>query len=229
MDMKEARAYKASARSMEAPIATTSTTPATMAVPSNPPTVPMREEYLKDPTPKMTPDPRSRDTKQFCLYHQDHGHLTSDYGILKRDIEDLIERGYLRNLTSWRDRNDTSLTRNDRRSRSRSLRPRPQIDERPLETTHKGVINVISGGPTITGSSNNERKRYARRTLQVDHNSKKTKTEELISFSDDDLQGVETPHDDPLVITVVINGYQVKRFMVNTISLMDVLYTSAFN
>nr|ABD63115.1 hypothetical protein 18.t00011 [Asparagus officinalis] len=42
-------------------------------------------------------------------------------------------------------------------------------------------------------------------------------------------QGVETPHDDPLVITVVINGYLVKRIMIDTGSLMDVLYTSAFN
>ncbi|XP_020249681.1 uncharacterized protein LOC109827133 [Asparagus officinalis] len=53
--------------------------------------------------------------------------------------------------------------------------------------------------------------------------------EELISFTDDDLQGVEMPHDDPLVITTVINGYQVKRIMVDTGSSVGVLYTSAFN
>ncbi|XP_020266692.1 uncharacterized protein LOC109842200 [Asparagus officinalis] len=258
MDMEDAQAYKASARDTGVPVATTSATLATMAIPSNPQIVPaivlspkltgsplrlgwhknpprvnshpnhsdrrnqqrnltpkesltildtsltnaltmvQREGYLKDPAPKMSSDPRSRDSKQYYHYHRDHRHITNDCRILKRDIEDLSERGHLRNLTFRRDRRDTIPNRNNRRSRS-------------------------------WGSSNNERKRYARRTLQVDHDPKKARTEELISFTDDDLQGVETAHDDPLVITIVINGYQVKRIMVDTGSSMDVLYTSTFN
>ncbi|XP_020262776.1 uncharacterized protein LOC109838768 [Asparagus officinalis] len=191
--------------------------------------VAQKEGYLKDPTPKMVSDPRRRDTRQFCRYHQDHGYLTNDCRILKRDIEDLITRGYLKNLVPLGGRKNTALTQKDRRSRSRSPQPRPLVSEQPVDTTYKGVINVISGGPTIGGSSNNERKKYARRMLQVDHDPKKTMIGELVSFSDEDLRGVETPHDDPLVITATINGYQVKRIMVNTGSSVDVLYTSAFD
>ncbi|XP_020266231.1 uncharacterized protein LOC109841696 [Asparagus officinalis] len=162
-----------------------------------------KEGYLKDHVPKMVSGPRSRDTRQFCRYHQDHGYLTNNCQILKRDLEDLIARGYLKDLVLPAECRNPAPTQKDRRSHSRSPRPRPLMNDQPAETAYKGVINV-------------------------DHDPKKTRIEELVSFSEEVLQSIETPHDDPLVITTTINGYQVKRIMVDTGSSMDVLYTNAF-
>ena len=40
-------------------------------------------------------------------------------------------------------------------------------------------------------------------------------TREPISFDDDDLEGTMQPHDDTLVVTTQINGFVVKRVMID--------------
>lgn len=56
---------------------------------------------------------------------------------------------------------------------------------------------------------------------------KKARTGEL-SFSDDDLQGIQCPHDDALVVSLNINGYDVSRILVDSGSSVNVLYFDVF-
>ena len=59
--------------------------------------------------------------------------------------------------------------------------------------------------------------------------SKKMKfAREPISFDDDDLEGTIQPHDDALVVTAWINGFLVKRVMVDQGSGADVMYPDLF-
>ena len=51
---------------------------------------------------------------------------------------------------------------------------------------------------------------------------------EPISFDDDDLEGMIQPHDDALVVTARINGFLVKRVMVDQGSGADVMYLDLF-
>ena len=57
------------------------------------------ERFLRWPT-QMKSDPTTRDNSKYCEFHRDYGHRTDDCIQLKRDIEYLIQRGYLRRFIS---------------------------------------------------------------------------------------------------------------------------------
>ena len=48
------------------------------------------------------------------------------------------------------------------------------------------------------------------------------------AFSCDDLKGIKTPHDNPVVISLVITKHDVKRILVDNGSSMDILFYDAF-
>ena len=53
------------------------------------------EQFLRWPT-QMQSDPTTRDNTRYCEFHRDYGHRTDDCIQLKKEIEFLIKRGYLR-------------------------------------------------------------------------------------------------------------------------------------
>ena len=53
------------------------------------------EKFLRWRT-KMKSDPATRDNTRYCEFHRDYGHRTDDCIQLKKEIEYLIRRGYLR-------------------------------------------------------------------------------------------------------------------------------------
>ena len=50
----------------------------------------------------------------------------------------------------------------------------------------------------------------------------------IISFSDEDKIGTIQPHDDALVITLRIGGYDVKRVMVDQGSVAEIMYSDLY-
>ena len=47
-------------------------------------------------------------------------------------------------------------------------------------------------------------------------------------FSEEDAKGVKQPHDDPLVIMILIEGFNTRRVLVDNGSSADIIYLSAF-
>ena len=47
-------------------------------------------------------------------------------------------------------------------------------------------------------------------------------------FSEENARGVKQPHDDPLVIMLVIEGFNTRRILVDSGSLANIIYLSAF-
>ncbi|GAA0184390.1 hypothetical protein LIER_31678 [Lithospermum erythrorhizon] len=77
-----------------------------------------------------------------------------------------------------------------------------------------GRIDTISGGCAGGGDSRNSRKNYARR--EVYSSSSAPICIETISFSYAELQVLELPHDDLVVIGPVIANYTVEMMLANT-------------
>ena len=48
----------------------------------------------------MTTDPRKRDNTRWFAFHREHGHATEDCCVLKREVEELLRRGYLRTIVA---------------------------------------------------------------------------------------------------------------------------------
>ncbi|GAV76945.1 LOW QUALITY PROTEIN: hypothetical protein CFOL_v3_20418, partial [Cephalotus follicularis] len=62
--------------------------------------------------------------------------------------------------------------------------------------------------------------------------SKRLKTggeEEVISFSEADYKGVHLPQDDPVVVTLQVKLFTMKRILIDSGSLTDILYKHAFD
>ena len=47
-------------------------------------------------------------------------------------------------------------------------------------------------------------------------------------FSEEDARGVKQPHDNPLVIMLMIEGFNTRRILVDNGSLANIIYLSAF-
>ncbi|GAV81846.1 LOW QUALITY PROTEIN: hypothetical protein CFOL_v3_25299, partial [Cephalotus follicularis] len=53
--------------------------------------------------------------------------------------------------------------------------------------------------------------------------------EEVISFSEADYEGVRLPHDDPVVVTLLVELFTMKRILIDNGSSADILYKHAFD
>ncbi|GAV86479.1 hypothetical protein CFOL_v3_29909, partial [Cephalotus follicularis] len=52
---------------------------------------------------------------------------------------------------------------------------------------------------------------------------------EVISFSEKDYEGVRLPHDDPVVVTLLVELFTMKRILVDSGNLANILYKHAFD
>nr|XP_023921419.1 uncharacterized protein LOC112032886 [Quercus suber] len=162
---------------------------------------------------KMKGDPNKRNMNKYCCFHRDHRHDTDEYFDLKQQIENLIKQGKLRNFLT-RDHKDEKL--------------KTKLEEplRPL-----GKIRVIIQGTTI-GQSSKSRKTFLKvmQNVQLSGQSPRTRTtdEQAITFTDEDAERVHHPHDDAIVITLLIADYTTRRVLVDNGSSANILFYPAF-
>ncbi|XP_023879290.2 uncharacterized protein LOC111991723 [Quercus suber] len=174
------------------------------------------EPFFKWPN-KMEGDPMNRNQSLHCQYHKDRGHTTEDCRTLWIHLEQLVREGRLKQflnqpngqggqagLGSWRDI---------------SLRA-------PL-----GTINVILVALRRT-SAHPFRVMFVVRPPAEDSNyeSKRAKMEirPVLSFLDEDKVRTIQPHDDALVVTLRIRGYDVKRVLVDQGSGVEIMYPDLY-
>nr|XP_023902566.1 uncharacterized protein LOC112014409 [Quercus suber] len=142
---------------------------------------------------------------------------------LKEQIEELIQKGKLQRYVKRAEA--TRYSKKDQHGgfqRSENQPPRPK--------TARGEIKTITEGPSTRGSFRSLKKSYQRQINSV-HNmppSKQLRTNQGIYFSEEDARGVKQPHDDPLVIMIMIEGFNTRRVLVDNGSSTDIIYLSAF-
>ena len=149
-------------------------------------------------------NPKKRNHNLYCQYHQDHWHATEDCRSLWDHLDQLVREGKLKQLLHHSSGQGSQAGSESRRDIP--LRP-------PL-----GTINVIFVAPGRTGS-------FPSRVMSVSRLSSGDINQDLkrarvgmplvMGFSDEDKIGTIQPHDDALVITLRIRGYDVKRVMVD--------------
>ena len=169
----------------------------------------------------MRSDPTKRDNTKYCEFHRDHGHRTDDCIQLRKEIEYLIRRRYLRRFVAFEGQDQ------------------PQQPPPPRKTTTQhqqplGEIHVISGGFAGGGESSSARKAHLHRirsgeVMEVQAVSKLPRLDTAITFSDSDLEGCQHPHDDPLVIRAVVVNKTIHRVLVDNGNSADIIFASAFN
>ena len=153
----------------------------------------------------------------YCEYHQDHGHTTKDCRNLWDHLEQLVRERKLKHLLhhcSGRG-GQTNLAFQG------NAAPRPPL----------GTINVIFAAPGRTRS-------YPSKIMSVSCCSSedsglmlkrvKMNIPLVLSFSDANKLGTIQPHDDALVVTLRIGGYDVKRVMIDQGSAAEIMYLGLY-
>lgn len=172
----------------------------------------------------MTSNKERTNPNLYDAFHRDVDHETEDCRDLKRDIENLIKQGHLRQFIcegrredcqhdrrhecqkGWRDRpTPTEPYRNrkeDQYPRDRSLDQDPGLDL-------AGVINTIYRSPT-RGDGQNSKKRTYRQSSSSSAKSIPNLSQ-VISYGPDNLVPTVSNNYEALIIGVVTNNYLVKK------------------
>ena len=94
-----------------------------------------------------------------------------------------------------------------------------------------GEIRVIIGG-TTAGQTSKSKKTYLKVVQNVQLSGRSLKMrgidEQTISFTDEEAERIHLPHDDAIVITLLIADYTTRRVLVDNGSSADILYYPAF-
>ncbi|VFQ69153.1 unnamed protein product [Cuscuta campestris] len=156
------------------------------------------------------------DPEKYCNFHRRPGHATEECHFLKKmegemkDKEPNANQEPNQGGNVWR----------------RDAQPQQQVQENPEEFPQ---VRVIFGGPE-TGVTGKERKEWARKlyvgSIDIGQAAKKGRREPIV-FSDEDLPFILSPHRTPLVISMAIHKFFVKRILVDTGSSVNVLYWEA--
>ncbi|XP_059629700.1 uncharacterized protein LOC132272601 [Cornus florida] len=183
------------------------------------------EPYLKWP-PKLKSDPATRPRDKYCWFHKDHGHATEDCFDLKDQIETLIRMGHMRKFIVGNNRTDINPPKAGQNNRLPNQQP-------------IGEIRVIAGGCVGGGKSSSACKAYARRMrssfeeckvgVQIQHQKMPRLGDPIITFLDEDIKDVQQPHDDPLVVTMMIANYSIWQILVDNGSSTDIIFLDAFS
>ncbi|XP_073132643.1 uncharacterized protein [Henckelia pumila] len=92
----------------------------------------------------------------------------------------------------------------------------------------RGIINMISGGPT-DGDSNRARKTSSQKLINMEIDSQTVNTGPTLYFGPEDLKGVANNHNDALVIRAMVANYDVARIFVDSCSSVNVLFQEVIN
>ena len=97
-----------------------------------------------------------------------------------------------------------------------------------------GDINTIARGFVGCSESNSAQRSHARSLFsrEVFSMTRMTKLQKRetqpIVFTNEDFQGFVFPHDDALMVTLLISNYNVHKVLIDTGSLVDILFMGAF-
>ncbi|VFQ93083.1 unnamed protein product [Cuscuta campestris] len=179
----------------------------------------------------------------YCRFHRAAGHDTDACKVLKREIENLIQAGYLRQFVkkknTWRkDDGKKNVDNRGKKPAGTQQKKRKEIglpsdEEEETNPRQKRVEEslMIYGG-NIRGDSAEQRKKWVHSAYVGDvwsapGPSKVTKTEPLL-FGPNDLPEIPSPHRDALVVKCEINEVIIHRCYVDNGSSVNIMYVKTF-
>ncbi|KAI3667940.1 hypothetical protein L6452_43011 [Arctium lappa] len=158
---------------------------------------------------KSDKDSDKKDKNKWCDFHDDFGHITEDCIALKKELSWLNSKGYLQEL-------------------------KEKKDARPTSPEHAKVINCITGGSDICGTTYSAAKRHASRgpddrPIPKDIRLKEDAELEAmpLTFDQADLDDVHQKHHDGLIIQLSIGNCLTKRILVDGGSSANIIFFDA--
>ncbi|XP_010245726.1 PREDICTED: uncharacterized protein LOC104589191 [Nelumbo nucifera] len=177
----------------------------------------------------MRGDLTNRNPNKYCHFHYDIGHDTKSCRNLKDEIKELIHCGYLKQFIKRDDRSRIADQPREVSEFSNQDQDHPPQDPLPPERPIHGVINMITRGLIVVGCTSTAERNSIRELEHEDENpSKRHCMEEAIYFTKDDTRGIQYPHNDTLIVKMVINEFEVKQILVDSRSSADIIFMGSF-
>ncbi|XP_059310964.1 uncharacterized protein LOC132062407 [Lycium ferocissimum] len=156
---------------------------------------------------KVTLDPSRRNPNLFCDFHGTRGHRTADCRHLRDKVDQLLKNGHLKEFLDNRSRDGYGKSKGS--SRHSDLG----------KPSH--VINMIMEGTEIAGTPlMTKRTKFS---ITWEKKSQNIVPDEVILFTSEDADDVIIPHNDALVISVIILDCQVKRILIDPGSSVNII------
>ena len=165
----------------------------------------------------MAGDPAKRNQNLYCHYHQDHGHTTENYRNLWNHLDQLVREGKLRHL----------LHPSSGHPGQAMQEPQKDVSLRLLT----GTIHVILATPGRTGLFPSRVLSVAQLSAEdreIECKRSKKGSSLILGFLDEDKRGTIQPHNDALVVTLRIGGFDVRRVLVDPGSAVEVMYPDLY-
>jgi hypothetical protein len=171
--------------------------------------------YFVWPT-KMGGDPIFKESKPFCTYHREKAHLTENCRNYKAFLEELVLDGHLRQFID-----------STKHQQQREHVPKPKAPVGTIDVIHSYSWADNLRAETRTAAHLREVFQVSKGITPVLKRLKKETMEEII-FTDRDLEGVQLPHSNALVVTMQIGNFEVKRILIDPVSSAEIMYDSLF-
>lgn len=173
-------------------------------------------------------------SSRYYKYHETGSHWTEDYMTMKKRVTELVGTGKLERMVveHSKPRWHHEFRHGTRRSSSLEQWRQHLADgcQNNRDRAPIREIQIIAGGFAEEGVSTSSQKVYARRERydEVYVTDRAHKHQMTISFEGKDREGVLYPHDDALVLTIVIANYRTRWVLIDNGSSADILFWEAF-
>ncbi|XP_070037173.1 uncharacterized protein [Nicotiana tomentosiformis] len=101
--------------------------------------------------------------------------------------------------------------------------------EPPKPPSPKRTVNVISGGEEVNGVTYTAAKKTSKVMVTHGKRVRQVLEEDSITFDDVDADGVMTPHNDALVISLLVHDTNVKRVLIDPGSSVNIILLKVVN
>ncbi|XP_075074484.1 uncharacterized protein LOC142162077 [Nicotiana tabacum] len=162
---------------------------------------------------KIRSNPNRRNPDFWCEFHNDHGHKMTDCRLLQGEVDHILKQGYLTELFS--EKYKQAYMKN--------------MQEPPKTPSPKRTVNVISGGEEINGVTYMSAKKVSKIIVTHGKRVRHVLEEESITFEDAEADGVLTPHNDALVISLLVHDTNVKSVLIDPGSSVNIILLRVLN
>ncbi|XP_060216749.1 uncharacterized protein LOC132644190 [Lycium barbarum] len=156
----------------------------------------IRNRETRHPRPIQS-DLEKRDKILICKYHHTHGHRTEDCRQLREEVAHLFNLGHLREFLS--EQAKTHFKNVDANKQDRPEEPQQ-------------VIHMIMGGTDVPLGSV---VKHTKVSITREKRIRNYEPADPILYSDEDMEGIFQPHNDALVISVLVNKFRIKRVLID--------------